>query len=444
MSEGGSAAPGAGQPLQLWGGVECSNVRIGDTWRDQVRETGHHDRGPADIRRLAGLGLRRLRYPLLWERHRPESAPDQAWHDRQLAALQQHGIAVIGGLLHHGAGPAETNLLDPGLGEKLAGHAARMAGRYPWIDTWTPVNEPLTTARFACLYGHWHPHARDEGMFFHAVVNQCRAVLLAMRAIRAVRPDARFLHTEDIGRIFATDPLADQASYENDRRWLSLDLLCGRVSEAHPWRGYLQSHGVSAAHLDELATGDAMPDLIGVNHYATSDRFLDHRVHLYAEGLHGGNGRLDYADVEAARVDLPPDATGWAPRLREVWARYGRPMVLSEVHLGCDDPDEPVRWLMEAWSAALAIRAEGADIRAVTPWSLLGSVDWDSMLALHRGRAEAGAWDMRSDPPRETRLASAIRALARDSAFHHPLLGQPGWWKRSDRLLSPLQPAVPV
>ncbi len=425
-------APGR---LPLWGGVECSNVRIGDTWRDQVRETGHQERGPADIERLAGLGLRTVRYPLVWERNRPGVPSDRAWQDRQMAALQDHGIAVIAGLVHHGAGPPGTSLLDPAFGEKLAGHAALMAGRYPWVGMWTPVNEPLTTARFACLYGHWHPHAHDEGMFLRAVANQCRAVLLAVRAIRAIRPDARFMSTEDIGRIFATPLLAHQAVYENARRWLSLDLLCGTVSRAHPWRGHLEAHGVPPADLDELATGEAAPDLVGVNHYATSDRFLDDRVELYPGSTPGGNGERRYVDTEAARIDFPPGTTGWAPRLREVWARYRRPIVLSEVHLGCDDPEEPVRWLMEAWAAALTVRDEGADIRAVTAWSLFGSMDWDSMLSEHRGRLEVGAIDFTSEPPRETQLAAAIRALAREGTFHHDLLERPGWWRRDDRLL---------
>ena len=30
---------------------------------------------------------------------------------------------------------------------------AASRGRYPWIDAYTPVNEPLTTARFSGLYG---------------------------------------------------------------------------------------------------------------------------------------------------------------------------------------------------------------------------------------------------------------------------------------------------
>ena len=35
---------GAGAPLELWGGVECTVVRIGDEYRNQVVETGHSSR----------------------------------------------------------------------------------------------------------------------------------------------------------------------------------------------------------------------------------------------------------------------------------------------------------------------------------------------------------------------------------------------------------------
>ena len=61
------------------------------------------------------------------------------------------------GLVHHGSGPAGTDLLDEGFAEGLARFARAVAERFPWVEDWTPVNEPLTTARFSALYGHWYP-----------------------------------------------------------------------------------------------------------------------------------------------------------------------------------------------------------------------------------------------------------------------------------------------
>src|SRR3546814_11151054 len=66
-------------------------------------------------------------------------------------------------LLHHGSGPGYTSLIDPDFPAKFAAFAARAAERYPWIESWTPINEPLTTARFSALYGHWYPHRKEIG-----------------------------------------------------------------------------------------------------------------------------------------------------------------------------------------------------------------------------------------------------------------------------------------
>src|ERR687889_2812776 len=171
------------QPLELWGGLECTVARIGDAFRDQSAETGHTDR-IEDLDRIAALGIRTLRYPVLWETISPDhpNTADWSWHDARLTRLRDLGIRPIAGLVHHGSGPSYTDLLDPAFPELLAAHAARVAQRYPWIELYTPVNEPLTTARFSGLYGHWYPHARREADFLRMVVNQCRATLLAMRA----------------------------------------------------------------------------------------------------------------------------------------------------------------------------------------------------------------------------------------------------------------------
>ena len=435
-----SASPAS---LELWGGIECSVVRVGDIWRDQVVDTGHEMRGTRDIDLIADLGIRTLRYPILWERlaASQSSTRDWSWHDRQIDRLRHHGIEVAAGLLHHGSGPSETSLLNPSLGDGLAAHAGLVAERYPFIKLWTPVNEPLTTARFSCLYGHWYPHKRDQGDFLRALATQCRAVLLSIREIRRHIPNARVLQTEDLGRTFSTPSLREQANYENGRRWLSLDLLHGRIERTHPWRRQFEDAGVPAHDLDELATGEAAPDLIGINHYVTSDRFLDHRLPLYPGHMHGGNGQQAYVDTEANRIDLEPGATGWEPRLREAWARYGCPMVISEAHLGCNDQHEQVLWLAEAWQAARSLRAEGADIRAVTAWALFGLVDWHTMLRERHNLYEPAAFDIRQDPPRPTELAAAIEMLGRKGELADLAVDDVGWWRRKERVHQALRQA---
>jgi dTDP-4-dehydrorhamnose reductase len=429
--------------LELWGGIECTVLRAGGEWRDQLRDTGHHDR-EADLDLVRNLGIRKLRYPVLWERVAPQDLDtlDWDWSDRRLTRLRELGIDPIVGLVHHGSGPAYTSLLDPLFPEKLARYAALVAARYPWVRDWTPVNEPLTTARFSALYGHWYPHARDHSSFLIALMNECRGVALAMRAIRQIRPDARLIQTEDLGRVFSTGPLADQAAYENERRWLSLDLLCGRVDRHHPWYQRMLDEGVPEEHLAELAAEPCEPDIIGINHYVTSDRFLDHRVSFYPPQTVGGSGGRVYADIEAVRVPLPPDFhTGPEARLREAWERYRLPVAVTEAHLGCKEPEECVRWLMEVWNAASRLRQQGADLRAVTVWSMFGAVDWCSLLCRREGAYEPGVFDARHYPPRPTLLAPAVRALATEGRYEHPSVAEPGWWRREDRYVVELQDA---
>jgi dTDP-4-dehydrorhamnose reductase len=423
--------------IELWGGIECTVVRIGNEFRNQVIETGHNAR-LSDLQLIADLGMRTLRYPLVWETVCPESPekPNWIWHDERLKQLRLLGIAPIAGLVHHGSGPAYTSLLDPEFPRLLADYAVRVAKRFPWIEHFTPVNEPLTTARFSGLYGHWYPHAKDKASFLRCLVNQCAAVAAAMRAIRGMNPRAKLVQTEDLGKTFSTPLLTYQADFENERRWLSLDLLCGKVDRSHPLREMLLSSGIAEATLEAFVDAPCPPDIIGVNHYLTSERYLDEHLDQYPEEFHGGNGCHDYADVEAVRVELPDGKTGPEARLREAWARYHLPLAVTEVHHGCTR-DEQVRWLLEVWKAASQLNAEGADLRAVTIWSLFGAKDWNTLLTRRNGFYEPGAFDVRGGQPRPTALARVAAELASKGKYDHPVLDTPGWWRREDRYYMP-------
>ncbi len=419
-------------PLEVWGGVECSIVRVGgNRRRNQLADTGHMQR-PGDIDLIASIGLRTIRYPVLWDMvERERDADDWSFPDERLAMLRERGIAPIAGLLHHGSGPAWTDLLDPAFPDQLAAYAGRVAERYPWIDKYTPVNEPFTTARIAGLYGCWHPFTRDEAVCFRITVAECLAVKRSMEAIRRVNPRAQLIQTEDFGRIYATPALAYQAAYENERRWLAIDLLTGRVTRRHKLYRRLLKSGVDRRHLDELEAAPCPPDVVGIDYYLTSDRVIDQRTGLYPGEEIGGNGRVDYVDVAAVRSDIPQEKLGFAERVREVWDRYHLPVAVTELHNGCTR-DEQLRWFMEGWHAAQRLKAEGVDLRAVTSWSLFGASDWNSMLTREEGYYECGAFDSRYDPPRPTIVARAIRSIAGTGSFDHPVLDRPGWWHRHD------------
>lgn len=430
--------------LELWGGVECSIVRIGDSWRDQIRDLDLRLDGN-QWRRLREMGMRRLRFPVLWESVAPDDPArcDWSWHDEHLAGLREDGPAPIAGLIHHGSGPRYTSLLDPRFPQLLADHAARVAERYPWIDAYTPVNEPVTTARFSALYGHWYPHARDERSFLQALVHQCKATVLAMAAIRRIRPSALLIQTDDLGKTFATRTLQYQAAFENERRWIGYDLLHGRVNGSHRLYGHLLRHGVAEADLAFFLENPCAPDILGFNHYLTGERYLDENLKAYPSCFHGGNGRQTYADVEAVRVSACADDVGPYARLKEAWERYRRPIAITEAHHGCSR-DEQLRWLVEVWQGAQRLRDEGADVRAVTLWSLYGAMDWNTLLTRRAGHYEPGAFDARCSPARPTALSRAAASLARTGRFDHPVLDAAGWWRREGRFYAPRRSAAGV
>jgi dTDP-4-dehydrorhamnose reductase len=426
--------------LESWAGLECTVNRVGDTFWDQFG----HEAAPsyADfLAKSAELNIDALRYAVSWERLTRD--PD-GWEavTSDLLTMRAQGIRPIVGLIHHGSGPQTTDLLSSCFAQGLADHARDTVERFPWVNEWTPVNEPLTTARFAALYGIWYPHARDERSFWLALLNQIDATRLSMRAIRAVNPSAVLVQTEDLGRTYATAALYDQSGFDNTRRWMTWDLLEGRVNSGHPFWKRLVSMGFGD-RLRAILDDPCPANVIGINHYLTSDRFLDHRTQNYPADRCGGNIDARYADIEAIRV-LGSAPAGLQGALHDAWDRYGRPLAITECHNACTR-EEQMRWTAEAWQIARALRADGVDILAVTAWAVAGSRNWASLLTCDNGQYECGVFDSRTSELRPTAMTSMLRELASDEVPSHPAIRGQGWWRRDIRFdHRPVGRAAPV
>lgn len=423
------------QPVEPWGGVEPSINRVQDEFHSQLTKSGHLDR-IEDLDRIAALGIRTLRFPLLWEQLAPDAPGeiDWTWADLWMARARELGFTLIVGLVHHGSGPRYTSLLDPRFPELLADYARAVAKRYPWVTHYTPINEPLTTARFSCLYGFWYPHQQNDFSFATALLNQVRGIRAAMVAIREAQPAARLVQTEDLGQTWSAPRLQYQADFDNERRWSSLDLLTGKLDPTGIFGSYLRSTGVADAELGEVLDNPCPPDIIGINHYVTSNRWLDDNLPAYPPHLYGGNGRDRYVDVEAIRVAIAPQ-TSIADLLRQAWSRFGRELVITECCLDCTR-EEQLRWMAQTWQAAQDLNAEGIPVGAVCAWALFGCHDWNTLLAHASGDYQIGAFDIRGPKPRPTALAQLLNELATSGTTSNSLALQPGWWQRQIRVLS--------
>jgi dTDP-4-dehydrorhamnose reductase len=422
-----------GNGIEVWGGMECTINRVGDHYFDQSAYNGHYTRAEADIDVVASLGIKMLRYPIIWEKHEPVQGQNIDWSfvERTLARMQELDITPIAGLVHHGSGPDYVNFFDGSFEAGLAVYARTVAQKFPWIEYYTPVNEPLTTARFCGLYGHWYPHGKDDYSFYKVLLSECRATVVAMKAIREINPDAKLVQTEDLGKCYSTPLLAYQAEFENHRRWLSYDLLCGRVDRDHYMFSWLVKAGITEEEILYFRENYCVPHVAGFNYYITSERYLDDDLSKYPEQYHGGNYRHRYADIETVKVPLQEES-GPALLLREAYEHLRIPIAITECHLHSTREDQ-MRWFNTMWKTVNNLKDEGVDIRAITAWAIFGLTGWNRLCTQPGGCYEPGVFNISSGCPKPTALARFIQELTEHKVYYHPVLENEGWWQREDR-----------
>ncbi len=405
--------------FEIWASPEPTVARIGlASWRDQLIETGHEAR-EGDIALLAGLGIAASRYPVLWEKHaqRAPEAIDFSWARARLEGLRARGVEPVVTLLHHGSGPVYTSLVDPEFPALFARYAGAVAQAFPWVRRWTPINEPLTTARFSTLYGHWYPNGHDDhAAFGRAMTNEALAMLLGMEAIRAHAPGAQFVLTEDLQSFTSLDRATDAfVAHKRERSFLSIELVMGRVVPGHPLYAYLTERcGVEASRLRAIAARACAPDLIGWNYYPNSERTLD----------------LDERGEIRNRPsrEVLPRPISPRPLLAAAYERLGLPFGIGEVHVNAS-VEGRIRWLAQRYGDLAALERAGLPVRMLGSWAAFGMVDWDSLLTRHEGYREDGAFAFASadETPQATALAEAVRALARGEALEPQ--DAPQWWE---------------
>lgn len=422
--------------IEIWGGIECTYNRVSDSYFDQLQYSGHYERDE-DIDLFGDLGIKRMRYPILWEKLQPDPQAEIDWScvESKLIRLRELDIQPIAGLVHHGSGPRYSNILDDSFPESLAAYAEKVANKFPWIEFYTPINEPLTTARFCGLYGIWHPHKKDDKSFVKILINECKATIMAMQSIRRVNPEAKLIQTEDLGKTYSTAMLKYQADFENQRRWLSFDLICGKVTPVHPLWQYLLFAGAAKEDLFYFIKHACPPHIVGFNHYLTSERYLDENIENYPPHTHGSNFQHHYADVEVIRTPHH-EISGLKGLLEEAWTYFKLPMAVTEVHLHCTR-EEQLRWFNSVWNSVNELKQDGVNIEAITAWAMLGSYGWNKLLTSEDGHYESGVYDVRSGFPRPTILTRIIESFAKGQPFNHPVLDNDGWWNSDKRILYP-------
>lgn len=420
--------------IEIWGGIECTINRVGNQYFDQSEYSGHYSRGVEDLNLVASLGVKMLRYPVLWERHRPMKDQEIDWSfaEKSLTRMKELGITPIAGLVHHGSGPQYVNFFDGSFEEGLAEYAIKVAQQFPWLEYYTPVNEPLTTARFCGLYGHWYPHMKGYHPFFKVLLSECKATVLAMKAVREINPDAKLVQTEDLGKCHSTPFLQYQADFENERRWLSYELLCGTLTPDKVMYQFMLKKGILEEDLAWFLEHNCRPHIAGFNYYLTSERYLDEDISKYPKEFHGGNQLHAYADIHTVHVPMEGKDCGPATLLKEAWDRLQLPLAITECHLHSTREDQ-IRWFHQMWETVHKVKEAGVDFRAITAWAIFGLTGWNRLCTEPGGVYEPGVFNISSGCPRPTALARLLQELTRHQVYYHPVLEAEGWWQRDTR-----------
>lgn len=427
----------ADNQIEIWGGLEGTINRVKDKYHDQSEYSGHYTR-EGDIDLIASLGIKMLRYPVLWEKHQPtkDAIIDWTFCEKNLTRLKELNVEPIAGLVHHGSGPLHVNFFDGSFEQGVADYARLVAEKFPWLEYYTPVNEPLTTARFCGLYGHWYPHKADNYSFYKILLSELKATVMAMKAIRVINPNAKLIQTEDIAKVYSTPLLTYEADYQNQRRWISYDLLCGRVNNKHPlWNHLIKKVGLTEEELNYFQDNYCVPEVCGFNYYLTSERYLDEDMSKYPEEFHGGNKKHRYADIHTVLVALKEE-TGPAVLLREAYEHLKLPIAITECHLH-STREEQMRWFNEMWETVNDLKEEGVDIRALTAWAIFGLHGWNKLVTEPGGTYEPGVFNLSTGSPRPTALAKLIQVLTKRKVYYHPVLETEGYWKRDTRPVYP-------
>jgi beta-glucosidase len=347
-----------------------------------------HDRfWREDLRMVATIGVRHLRYGIPWYLVNPAPGRfDWSWTDEALPYLvEELGIQPILDLVHYGA-PLwlEGTFLAPDYPERVADYAAAVADRYGHlIKLWTPLNEPSVHAHFAGRVSAWPPYRRGEAGYAQVLTSLARGMARTVDAIRAVRRDAVMVWVEAMNTAESASPdLQQLVTQRLEHQFVALDLTEGRVVPGHPMWQYLLDNRVPAAWLDELARGVPAIEVYGGNFYPQFSSWI-------------GGGTPERPTMRRR----PGTGADLEHALRQAHKRTQRPIMLTETSYAGSARSRR-RWLHDSVAAVNRIRQDGLPIVGYTWFPAFSLVAWSYLTGAKPTEAymaHMGLWDLRDD-----------------------------------------------
>lgn len=320
-------------------GFECSSQRRRDGRRlDLLADTGHERFAAEDYARLRRAGIGGARDGVRWHLvDRGAGCYDVSTLLPLLAAARQSGTRVIWDLCHYGW-PDDLDIWSAEFVRRFARYAGAVAS-VVCAETegpawYAPINEISFWSWAGGEAGYLNPFATGRGGELKAQL--VRANLAAIEEIWKADPGARFLQAEPLIRIIA-DParLQDReaAVRLHESQYEAIEMLAGRVRP-------------------ELGGSEGVLDLVGVNFYPANEWLLD--------GTKISRGDPLYRPLREM--------------LAEAWARYRRPLLISETGV---EGDSRAEWLLYVCREVRAALKAGVPVEGICLYPVLDYPGWD-------------------------------------------------------------------
>jgi beta-glucosidase/6-phospho-beta-glucosidase/beta-galactosidase len=332
---------------------------------DMIAATQHDQLVDEDYALLRQCGIRTVREGMRWPLIDRGRRLDFSSVRPMLAAAERHGVQIVWSLCHYGW-PEDVGHYTAGFVERFARYAAAAArlvsDHSDAVPVYTPINEISFFAWAAAEKGYMHPREVGNGARMKAQL--VRAAIAAMEAIWDVEPRARMLHVDPLIHVVTPAGRPDLARAAADQRASQFDAWDMLAGGLEPGLG---------GHPRYL-------DVIGLNYYHAN--------------------QWEHPDQRLRWEDVPRDPR-WVPLhllLREVYHRYGRPLVISETsHFGAGR----ARWLREVAEEVEQARQDKVPVEGLCIYPVIDRPDWDDPGHWHN----SGLWDLRPGDGRLERVA---------------------------------------
>jgi glycosyltransferase involved in cell wall biosynthesis len=299
-----------------------------------------------DYRALNELGIWTVRDGVRW--HLIEQQPyhyDFSSVVPMLRAANMTGTQVIWDLFHYGW-PDDLDIFSPEFVQRFRHFAEAFANVLKNETSGPPFICPVNEISFTSWAGgdvqYLNPFGRHRG--FELKVQLVRATIAAIDAVREVLPQSRFAACEPVIHITA-DPArsADglQAEKYSLAQYQAFDMLCGTLNRV-------------------LGGNESYLDVIGINYYSKN------------QWIHNGP-TLHWKE---------PRYKAFREILREVYARYRRPLFIAETGIEGDSRPE---WLAYIGDEVMAAIESGIPVQGVCLYPIVNHPGWDNDRHCHNG-----------------------------------------------------------